>query len=135
VSEDFLARNLAAVERAFAGVSAADADQMLANYTEDMVLEMPYSSPPTIIEGRDKVLPYLRAAFKVFKFRLWITEVHETTDPDKLVIEYESDGRVESTGKPYANTYIGVYWFRDGAISRVKEFFNPAITARALTPD
>jgi ketosteroid isomerase-like protein len=126
---------LVVLRRAFEGVSAADADQMLANYTEDMILEMPYSDPPVVIEGREKARRYLRAAFKVFKFRLSITDVHETNDPDKLVVEYVSEGRVERTGKPYANVYIGVYWFRDGALCRVKEFFNPTVAAGATSAD
>ena len=125
---DVRARNLEAVRRAFAGVSAADADQMLANYTDDLVLELPYADPPMAIEGLEKVRSYLKAAFQVFKFRLDITEVHETVDPQMLVLEYVSDGHIEPSGKPYANRYIGVYWFRDGAISRVREFYNPLAT-------
>lgn len=129
---DTLSRNLETLRRAFAGVSAADADQMLANYTEDLVLEMPYADPPTTLEGRENIRRYLKAAFEVFKFRLDITEVHESADPDKLVVEYVSEGQIASSGKPYANRYIGVYWFRDGEISRVREFFNPAIIAKAM---
>jgi ketosteroid isomerase-like protein len=135
VTDDVRSRNLEAVRRAFAGVGHADADEMLANYTEDMVLELPYADPPTVLEGREAVRAYLRAAFRVFKFRLDITEVHETTDPDELVVEYASEGHVETTGKPYANTYIGVYRFRDGLISRVREFYNPVPSMRSLAAD
>ena len=51
---------------------------------------------------------------------------------DMAVVEYVSDGRVTTTGNTYANVYIGVYWFRDGLICRVREFFNPMVAARAL---
>ena len=120
-------RNLAVVRRAFAGIAAGSAEQMLvANYTDDMVLELPYASPPSVIEGKDRALKYLTAAFGMFRFSLEITEVHECLDPDRLVLEYTSEGRVLTSGKPYANRYIGVYWFHDGRIAKVREFYNPA---------
>ena len=46
--------------------------------------------------------------------------------------EYVSTGTVLTNGAPYANRYIGVYRFRDGAICHVREFFNPTLAARAL---
>jgi ketosteroid isomerase-like protein len=134
VSDDTRTRNLEAVRRAFRGVSNADADEMLANYTEDLVMELPYADPPSVMVGLDTIRPYLAGAFHVFKFRLDITDVHECADPDKLVVEYVSEGTVTTTGKPYANTYIGVYWFRDGAISKVREFYNPVPSMRSLEP-
>ncbi len=126
------ARNLACLRKAFAGVSAADADLMLANYTDDLVMELPYSDDSPVLEGRDTVRAYLGPAFDVFRFRLDITAVHETVDPDMAVVEYTSEGQATTTGKRYANVYIGVYWFRDGLICKVREFFNPMVAARAL---
>jgi len=135
VTGEIRTRNLDAVRRAFTGIGNGDADEMLANYTEDLVLELPYGTPPFAIEGRENVRTYLKAAFEVFSFRLDITEVHECLDPDKLVIEYTSEGSVATTGKSYSNRYIGVYWFRDGSICRVREFYDPLISERAMTPD
>jgi ketosteroid isomerase-like protein len=108
---------------------------MLANYTEDLVLELPYGDGPSVLEGREAVRSHLRAAFKVFQFRLEITAVHDTLDPNMAVVEYVSEGRVTTTGKRYTNVYIGVYWFRDGLICRAREFYDPRPAAHALTPD
>jgi ketosteroid isomerase-like protein len=127
--------NVDVLRRAFAGISAGDADQMLVNYTDDMVLELPYSDPPMTLRGKSDVHKYLTKAFQVFKFRLDITDVYETTDPDLLLAEYTSEGQVTITGKPYNNTYIGVYRFRDGLISWVREFYNPTVSERALSKD
>lgn len=132
---DIRTRNLECLTKAFAGVSAADADQMLANYTEDLVLEMPYADGKKVYEGREKIRAFLKVAFQSLQFRLEITAVHETTDPEMAVVEYISEGLAVPTGKRYANVYVGVYWFRDGQICRVKEFFDPQLTAAALTPD
>jgi len=134
VSDDTRTKNLEAVRRAFRGVSNADADAMLANYTDDLVMELPYADPPSVMVGLEHIRPYLAGAFQVFKFRLDITDVHECADPDQLVVEYVSEGTVTTTGKPYANTYIGVYWFRDGAICKVREFYNPVPSMQSLEP-
>jgi len=69
-----------------------------------------------------------------------VTEEVPATDqerqalPDELILEYVSNGEVLTTGRAYANTYIGVYRFRDGRIWQVKEFHNPLITERARSP-
>ena len=119
-------RNLDTVRRAFAGIAAASAEQMLVdNYTDDMVLELPYSSPPAMMEGKPATLAALGRTFETFTMVLEITEVHEGLDPDKLVIEYTSLGTLVATGKTFTQRYIGVYWFRDGRICRVREFANP----------
>jgi ketosteroid isomerase-like protein len=124
--------NLETIRRAFTGIGNADADEMLANYTDDLVLELPYGTPPFVLEGRETIRTYLKAAFEALNFRLDITEVHECLDPDKLVVEYVSEGRVVATGKTYANTYIGVYWFRDGAIRKVREFYDALISSQVM---
>ena len=131
-------RNLTTVLRAFDAIARGDADAMLARYRDDFVLELPYGSPdaPTVIEGKVAALDHLTAAFGVFRFSLELTEQHETTDPNRLVLEYVSDGTVLTTGKPYRNRYIGVYWFDDeGRVARVREFYNPVPSAIAASPD
>jgi ketosteroid isomerase-like protein len=134
VVDNLRQRNLDIVRRAFAGIALGSAEKMLVdNYTDDMVLELPYASPPSTIEGKATALKYLTAAFGMFRFSLEITAVHECVDPNLLVLEYTSVGKVLASGKPYANQYIGVYWFRDGRIARVREFYNPVISADALS--
>jgi uncharacterized protein len=98
---------------------------MLAHYTDDFVLELPYADPPVRLEGKEVVRGYLQQAFEVYRFSLTITHVHEMLDPDQLVLEYTSSGSNLSTGEPYANVYIGVYGFRDGLIAAVREYYNP----------
>lgn len=126
--------NLDVVREAFAGVSDADAVRQLAQYTDDMVLELPFGDPPRRVEGKSAALAMLESAFQVYKMRITITEVHECLDPDELVVEFESDGHMATTGKSYANTYIAVFRFRGGKICHQREFFNPLISARALQP-
>jgi ketosteroid isomerase-like protein len=127
-------RQLATIRSAFAGIAEFSADKMLEHYTEDLVLEMPYTEPAVTLEGKPTILKYLRGAFKIFQFAIDITDVHELVDPTMLILEYTSKGTVTTTGKVYANRYVGVYWFRDDKICRVREYFNPALTAESLAP-
>ena len=103
-------------------------------YTPDWVLELPFSDPPRVLRGGAEVREYLASKLGVFVFTLSLTAVHECLDPDLLVAEYESDGHVAHTGKPYCNAYIALWRFRDGKVCGVKEFPNPMVAAEALIP-
>jgi uncharacterized protein len=127
-------RLLDVVRHAFDAVGAADAERQLEQYTDDMVLELPFSDPPRRIVGKAAALTMLAKAFEVYKMTLTITAVHECLDPDRLIVEFVSDGHMATTMKRYANTYINVFRFRDGKICFQREFFNPLISARALEP-
>ncbi|MCF2533006.1 nuclear transport factor 2 family protein [Yinghuangia soli] len=131
--EEIRARNLATLHRALAAVG--DVQAQMAHYTDDAVFEFPYAAPPGRVEGKQVITEYLTGALAIFEMKLTVTEVHATTDPDKFVAEFTSEGRVTTTGKPYSNTYISVVRFRDGLICSQKEFYNPNAAVEALTPD
>jgi ketosteroid isomerase-like protein len=133
--QDIRARNLAAVEGAFAAIGKGDADGQVAHYTDDAVMEMPFIDPPAITMGKAAIRERLAGAFTVFRFTLTIERVTECLDPDELVLEFTSEGTVTTTGKPYANRYIARFQFRDGKICFQREYFNPNAAALALTPD
>ncbi len=126
-------RNLASVRRAFAGIGAADAAGQLANYTNDMVLELPYADPPKRIEGKDVALPYLANALAAFAIELTITVVHEAADPDELIVESSGTGTYNAQRRGLRQPYIAVFGFRDGLICRQREFYNPLAAQRAAT--
>ncbi len=125
------ARNRAAVEAALAAVNAGDAAAQMAHYTDDLVLEFPFADPPKRLEGKDVVLPYLTAALGAFELHLTVTEVHETTDPDELIVEASGTGTYRPTGAAYQNRYVIVYGFRDGRICRQREYYDPLAAQRA----
>ena len=127
--------NREVLEQAMAAIGTG-AREMLANlYTEDWVLELPFSDPPKRLEGAAEIAAYLGPQMGRFEFTLSLGEVHPCVDPDLLVAEYTSEGRVTSTGKPYRNTYIGLWRFRNGRICGVKEYLNPLVVADALASD
>lgn len=113
-----------------------DADAVVAHYTDDYVLELPYAHPdkPDRTEGKEVVRERLVQAFKMFSFTLHITEVYPCTDPDLLIAEYTSQGEVIPTGRRYSNRYIGLWRFRDGKVCFTREYLNPEAAKAALAP-
>ena len=123
----------AVLRRVFDAIGAADVDALGGLYTDDYVLEMPYAKPdPIRVEGLATVQVYLRRAFEVFRFALTITEAHPLADLDAVVAEYTSEGTVVPTGKRYANSYVGIWRFRDGKVCATREWYDPVVSAEAV---
>jgi len=123
--------NLDTILNVFAAVSAGDADAQVANYTDDIVLEFPFTDPPTVVEGRAAVHERLTNAFKVFQFTLELSSVHPSIDPDEFIVEFTGSGTYLPNGAPYENRYIAVFRFRDGLIERQREYFDPTQAAKS----
>jgi ketosteroid isomerase-like protein len=115
-------------------ISAGRADDMVELLHDDLVFELPYGPkgmPPSFDKPTFAVMQ--SHTFKMFSsFSLEPVAFHPLLDPDGLVAEYKSDSTVAASGKPYRNTYIGVFHFRDGKIDRWKEFHNPEVSNEAL---
>ena len=127
--------NREVLEQAMAAIGTGDREMLANLYTEDWVLELPFSDPPKRLEGAAEIAAYLGPQMGRFEFTLSLVDVHSCVDPDLLVAEYTSEGRVAATGKPYRNTYIGLWRFRNGRICGVKEYLNPLVVTDALASD
>ena len=58
--------------------------------------------------------------------------VHETADPDVIVLEYSLDGTRLADGEPFTMTFVMVLTFRDGLIAHSRDYTDPIAGARAL---
>lgn len=128
-------RNQRVMERFMAAVGRADFAELESLCHPDFVAELPYSDPPKRLEGFAAYRAEVEPALETFRFELELTAVHAADDPDLLVAEYTSAGKAIPTGKPYRNVYIGLWRFREGRITGLREFFNPLCAIEALTPD
>jgi ketosteroid isomerase-like protein len=128
------ARNQAALEATWAAVARGDADGMMDQATDDVVMELPFTAPPTRREGKAAVREFLTQAFTTFRIELGLTARYECRDPDTVVVEFTSTGRALTTGREYANTVIAVYFFRDGRVCHWREFPNPVRVMEAVQP-
>ncbi|MEZ5166548.1 MAG: nuclear transport factor 2 family protein [Acidimicrobiales bacterium] len=98
---------------------------------EDLVFDLPYgpSFMPNPVEGRDAWMAMSTQTFAMFSsFVQHVDEVYDLADPDWLIAEYHSDATVAHNGNAYRNRYIGVLQFRDGVVSRWREYHNPGAT-------
>lgn len=130
--------NRALVEKAFGLISSGRYSEVGSVVSEDLYFELPYGPGAKAIEvrGRDAFLALNEKTWPAFsRFALSLTTVHPMLDPNKLIVEYRSDGEIVATGKPYLNRYIGVFGFRDGKIREWREFHNPEVPAEAFKPN
>lgn len=131
------AGNRATVEKVFDLLSQQRHREVGEWITDDIDFELPYGpgQKALAVRGSKPWMGLNDATWPNFsRFSLAITNVYELADPDSLIVEYQSDGEVRATGKPYRNRYIGVFRFRGGRICAWREFHNPEITAIAMTP-
>jgi ketosteroid isomerase-like protein len=95
---------------------------------EDFVMEFPYARPgmQTRIEGRTAVLAYLMTVGQgVSVDSVSNVVVHDTTDPDVVIVEFDGHGRAVKTGEPYEQRYISIIRTRGGRIVHYKDYWNP----------
>jgi ketosteroid isomerase-like protein len=112
-------------------------------FAENGVLEWPFAAPgmPRRIEGREAIrevlLPLGEAARRAGR-RLRgydAVVVHDTTDPQEIVVEFEVEGERADDGEPYRLSYIQVLRVVDGEIALLRDYWNPlALTALLQSP-
>ncbi|MDE3203992.1 MAG: nuclear transport factor 2 family protein [Acidobacteriota bacterium] len=127
--------NLAVVSQAFEAVGRGDVDAQLELFAEDAVLELPYADPPARLMGRPAIRSRLEPALRLFEIRIEITDVHDCADPDHLILEYTSRGRVTTTQRTYRNSYVGFFRLGEGLIRFQREYYNPIPGRVALAAD
>ncbi|HEX7307257.1 nuclear transport factor 2 family protein [Lentzea sp.] len=97
-------------------------------WAEDGVAEFPFAPPgwPTRLEGRAAVEDYVRDYTKTFDVRAIPKQVvHQSTDPDVAIVEFDIEGVLVATGEPYRYSYIVVFTTRDGEIVNYRDYWNP----------
>jgi uncharacterized protein len=102
-------------------------------FASDGVLEYPFAAPgmPQRLEGREAIRAFHgpRARQRPMEIDQLDAEVHETTDPDVVIVEIESRGTSLVTGRPYRLGALGVITVRDGEIVSYRDYMNPIALA------
>src|SRR5689334_21900674 len=80
--------------------------------TDDVVVETPFAPPghPHRIEGKQRFLDLINPQRAVFPVRFdgcRKVALHETTDPDTIVVEYELTGTSTVTNQQATAAFIG----------------------------
>lgn len=127
------------VERVHRLAAAYDLRGQADLYAPDGVLEWPFApvGVPHRIEGRERireVLASLEAAVRGAGTRVTAvrtTAVHQTPDPEVVIVELEVAGELTTTGATHQLPYIQLFRIRDGQILLFRDYFGPG-TAAAL---
>lgn len=121
------------VRRMVAGEDIVFADL----FAEDGVLEYPFAAgeQPARIEGRQAIRDHFGARLtsrSLFEQDRCDAVVHQTTDPEVVVMQIEHAGTSRLTGRPYRLPAIGVVRVRDGEIVLYQDYMDAVALALAL---
>ena len=95
------------------------------------MVEYPFALPaPARLEGRAAIRKYFAAVARMpLEFRAHSIVMHDATDPDVVIVEYDYDGLVTMTGHTFQVSNIQVSTVRDGQIVRSRDYHNHVVLA------
>jgi ketosteroid isomerase-like protein len=117
-----------------AGISSGDWSHLHELYAADAVVEMPFALPsPVRIDGRDGVRRHFAMNGQAgISLRADAVRVHQTSDPEVVIAEFDYDGRAPS-GRAFRVSNIQVLRVREGLIVETRDYHNHAALAEVLT--
>jgi ketosteroid isomerase-like protein len=121
-------------ERLLRGITEGSLDTLGDLYAEDAAVELPFARPaPLRLEGREQLRARFEGAGEIpLEFEARNVVVHETTDPEVIVAEFDYVGRAKTTGRPFQAANIQVLRVRDGKIVASRDFHDHQAFAEAL---
>jgi uncharacterized protein len=124
------------VERFLKAVVSPTPGDLADCYADQIVIEMPFASglaPERTETTREEIRQRFAAGAASRRYTgLRDVRVHETADPDILVLEYRLDGTRISDGEQFTMGFVMVLTFRDGLIALSRDYTDPIAGARAL---
>lgn len=114
-------------------------EDMVRVYALDAVHEFPFTAAglPSRLEGRDEIVRWTTALWRTntITYERYRTHaIHDTNDPDTIVVEQEALGTSAITGE-FALPNIMVLTVRNGQISHVRDYVNILAAAAATGRD
>jgi uncharacterized protein len=113
-----------------------DTDTFVGLFAPDGYVEWPYrpAGVPGRVAGREQIREFLttRANGLVRFDEYRDVVIHETADPEVVIVEYEAYGTVLPTGAPLHQTIIAVLRVRAGLVVSYRDYLNPLVLAEAL---
>ena len=114
-----------------------DADGFADLFAPDAVIEAPFAGPPGMparLEGREVIREYSRqvmaSPLRLEDFE--VEELHQTQDPEVVIVEMRTKGTVTTTGRSFVATSIQVLRIRDGHIVLFRDFADPRVLEELL---
>jgi ketosteroid isomerase-like protein len=126
--------NRKAIKAYFDLIATGDVDALAKYWHDDLLFEAPFSftGTPSQTQGKATVYDRLAGSYGLVTMAFSITEIHDLANPDTFFVEYTSDGNMVGSGERYQNVYITMVEFRDGLMSRFREFYDSQRCAAAF---
>jgi ketosteroid isomerase-like protein len=127
------------LERLRQAAISQSVDDMSRLYAVDAVHEFPFTRPglPSRLEGRDEIVNWIAAGWKAnpLKYERYRTlAIHDTNDPETIIVEQEALGTSASTGE-FALPNIVVLTVHNGQIAHLRDYVNIPAAAAAIGRD
>ncbi|MQA88193.1 MAG: ketosteroid isomerase [Streptosporangiales bacterium] len=121
-------------ERLLRGITAGAWERLPDLYAEEAVVEFPFTAPaPARLAGRGQIRDHFSAAAGApLEFEARNVVVHDTGDPEVIIAEFDYDGRVTATGRPFQVSNIQVLRVRDGQIVASRDYHDHPAIADAI---
>lgn len=105
-------------------------------YAADAVHEFPFTAPgfPSRLEGRDVIMNWIVEGWQTYPLRYQryrTVAIHDTTDPDTIIVEQEALAASEATGELVFPNLM-VLTVRNGHILRLRDYVNVLAAAGAI---
>jgi ketosteroid isomerase-like protein len=99
----------------------------------DGVVEWPFAGPgvPRRLQGREEIRAHVSRFTALELQEIRTVAMHETHDPEVIVVEVETHGRVVASDRPVRLSSIGVIRVRDGEIASYRDYTDPLAAAEA----
>jgi ketosteroid isomerase-like protein len=129
----------AVLERFRRAAVSQSVEELRRVYAVDAVHEFPFTPPgvPSRLAGRDEIVSWISAGWEAFPLRYAgyrTLAVHDTADPETIVVEQEALGTSAVTGG-FALPNIVVLTVRDGRIAHLRDYADPLAAAAVLGLD
>ena len=104
-------------------------------YALSVVIEMPFA-PPGMPKRYETSRDELAARFSAPSPRRYEEAhdvvIHETTNPEVVIVEYSLRGMVETTQEAFDLPFVMVMTVRDGQVVHSRDYSDPIVGARIL---
>lgn len=124
------------LERMRQAAIARSADDMRGVYAADAVHEFPFARPgvPSRMAGRDAIMNFISAFWNTspLRYERYRTiAIHDTADPDTIVVEQEVAGTSSTTGS-FVLPNVMVLTARHGQIVHLRDYANLLAVEEAI---
>ena len=103
-------------------------------HAPDALVEYPFAvTAPTRLTGREAIRRYFAAVARTpLLLRARNITVRESSDPEVVVVEWDYDGLITTTGRSFQVSNIQISRIRDGQIVATRDYHNHVVLAGVL---